>query len=182
MIVYRAVDSVPPPLEQEPQQFVRHRAEWRAISEACNPPARAAAFARLRSERSWAYKCMVEWAYEVVRLKEAVGAPSRLDSLFLFADRVDAISFAKRFNKVAVYEGSPVYPDIRVGQYDFGLYYTRADTFEPTAEVFGEAWVTACTMASRYWRGEVATGPVETLVGGTVMLTREPIWTADRAS
>ena len=129
-------------------------------------------------DRGWAYKCMIEWAYEVVRLKEAMDAQSRLHSLFVFDDLDDAVSFAEIEHRRAVFAGEPTNQHARRSRHDFGLYYVRNDDLNVNSTSYFDAWSEACAMASRYWSGEVAVGPVETLLDGAVELTSEPVWVA----
>lgn len=130
-------------------------------------------------DQGWAYKCMVEWAYEVVRLKESIEAPSRLHSLFMFANLEDAIVFARAENKIAVFSGEPDQPGSLRGNYDYSLYYVRHESLTVDAASFGGAWTAACSTASRYWSGEVTSGPLETLISGDVILDPKPVWRAD---
>lgn len=81
--VYRATSKPNQPLLQSPIRWVRQQPAFGPLSENPNPE-HAALLARVGSaniEKVW-----TELAYEAVRVDVAPDAPSRLDSLYAFAD------------------------------------------------------------------------------------------------
>jgi hypothetical protein len=119
----------------------------------------------------------VEWAYESTRLAIAPERPSRLTSLFCFVTLEEAIRFAEKWGKVAVFCGHLADESSQVYCRDLARYYRRPGNIALSSASYRSSWASACRHAQAYWSTADDELTVrEVLVEGEVVLDPQPVW------
>lgn len=167
MTVFRAItENVP--LRQTPQSWVRNQQSFPPLAEAPVPEKAAELHAAgvPHVEKVW-----TELAFENVRLERASHLPSRLESLFAFADPLEAFDFGyETFGMKQAWVGE-VPENVRWAQVDMSAYRVeRAGT--ATSTEFQVAWDRAVVRASSYWVPSGIPVVAEVLVEGPIQLLR----------
>ncbi|GIW20264.1 MAG: hypothetical protein KatS3mg065_0560 [Chloroflexota bacterium] len=167
--VYRAVSTDNQPLLQQPMKWVRLQGAYRALAE-CPTPRMAAALAAAGVPN--VAKVWTELAYEAVRQQIARELPSRLDSLYAFADPFEALSFTEVTSGAhQVWEGE-VPEGVTWAAVDMSAFgVVRPETPDPAG--YAEAWRRATEQARRYWVPGDEIQVQEILVAGELRLTRQ---------
>lgn len=166
-IVFRAI-TANVPLLQTPQSWVRNQPAFERLAADCLPDAAAALQAAgvLEVEKVW-----TELAYESVRAAAARDWPSRLDSLFAFADPVEAFDFGyETLGVKQAWEGTV--PDgVAWAQVDMSVFRVERVAAATPAE-FADAWQRAERGAHDYWSRSADPEVAEILVAGPIQLVR----------
>jgi len=169
LTVYRSTNRSDLSTIQTPQRWVMSQPAYAILSAT---PAASTAAQLQAAIHQHVPKIWTELAYEDVRRRLAPGAPSRLESLFAFADPVEAFSLEQVTNvDKAVWEAevsiAAPWALVDMSHFEIGEY----KSFDEAG--FQDAWNNAADRASKYWMpgGTIATA--EILVGGTIELKRQ---------
>lgn len=171
LTVYRAISTVGQPLLQQPMGWVRLQPAFQGLAVDSTPLAAAALAAASvpNVEKVW-----TEMAYEAGRVAVAPNLPSRLGSLFCFADPLEALSFtevageAKHVWEAEVQAGIP-WALVDMSQFEVVNPSTQ------DASGYQTAWDQAFRRASSYWAPDADVADVkvaEILIAGPAMLIR----------
>jgi hypothetical protein len=169
LTVYRAVSRVNQPLLQEPVRWTRQQGAFESLWEKSDPKD-AALLARVGAPHI--PKIWTEIAYEVVRSEVAPDHPSRLDSLFAFADPLEAFAFQQHVDAaVDVWEGQ-VLDGARWGLVDMAGFEV-VQSHGSDMDSFANAWDQASAAARSYWAPGEMVETAEILVEGRIQLRRK---------
>jgi hypothetical protein len=176
--------ELPDPRSLASPRFVSTLPAYRAISVAINPVSVAVTetMGAISSgaqglDRGWAYKSLIEHAFEVVRLTIDPFLPSRLVSLFAFTDLDPAIEFASEQQHGVVYElDFDAATSHAVA--DMDLYPQSPASLDVNVQAFAAQWAIAIASAHRYWTRQTPVGTAEVLIDGPVRVVGIP-WRAD---
>jgi hypothetical protein len=165
--VFRAISPAPQARQQIPARYVASLDAYRALS--ANPAPEIAAALNTAKVDS-VLKVWTELAYEAVRIRVRPTAPSRLESLFAFADPIEALSFT---------EETDAPKHVWRGQVEAGAPWVVVDMSgfsvpqppAPNAAGFRTVWRQAETQAMNYWQPGAVVGIAEILVGGPILLS-----------
>lgn len=166
--VYRSISNFNQPLHQQPRRWVREQQAFKVLSGDPKPEIAAALAA---AEVPVVVKVWTELAYEACRVDKAPDMPSRLDSLYAYADPLEALSFTEITGSAQqVFRGNVQenVPWAVVDMLDFQL-------IDPTTldkEGFNAAWLQAFEDAERYWLHDGTPRAAEILVAGPILLTQ----------
>jgi hypothetical protein len=155
------------PRQQIPARYVVSLDAFRALSANRDPEIAAALNA---AKVDFVLKVWTELAYEAVRIRVRPTAPSRLESLFAFADPIEALSFT---------EETDTPKHVWRGEVDTGAPWVLVDmrAFSipqlpvPGAAGFRAVWQQAEAQAMNYWQPTAVVGIAEILVGGPILLS-----------
>ncbi len=173
MTVFRAItENVP--LRQTPQSWVRKQQSFPPLAET---PVPEKAVELHGAGTPQVEKVWTELAYETVRLEVAPELPPRLDSLFAFADPIEAFDFGYETLGVKQAWMGEVLDGVPWAQVDVGAFRVeRVD--ETTVEEFRAAWERAAARAVQYWTPGEVPEIAEILVAGPIQLKQRVTLTA----
>lgn len=170
LTVFRAISRDKQPLLQAPRAWVTSLPAFHALSEASNPE--IAAPALVTSQVPAVAKIWTELAYEEVRKSVAPGSPSRLTSLFAFADPLEAFAFTEETGEAkTVYEGG-VLDGVSWAVTDMSR-FRMVEPQENSPAGFAQAWQEASVDAAAYWMPSGDFQMAEVLVEGGIQLIRQ---------
>jgi hypothetical protein len=168
LTVYRAISTDDQPLLQRPMGWVRLQRAYQALAADSNPAIAAALAAASvpHIEKVW-----TELAYESVRLAVAPTLPSRLDSLFAFADPLEALSFTEIAGEAKHVWEMAVPAETSWAVVDMTA-FASVDPATKNASGYEAAWEEALERGRSYWTPCSTIKVAEVLVAGPATLTR----------
>ncbi len=172
--VFRSVAPQSRCPRQVPQSWVKSRPAFQSLESNPRPDIAAALF---RANVPSVDKAWTELACEAVRVEVAGSSPSRLNSVFCFADVFEALSFpesageAKEVYKGVIEDGVP-WVVVDMGK------FAQVTPTSYDAAGYEQAWETARAQAYGYWAPDAAIDDLELaeiLVAGPVLIEGSPL-------
>lgn len=175
MEVFRALANVSgQPLMQVPQMWTRLQPAFQSL-EPDGRPEIAAALSR--AQVAGVDKVWTELAYEAVRTEVGADRPSRLDSLFCFADVFEAFAFTETTGEARFVVRGVVEENVPWAVVDMAKFAVVAPA-SGDADGYAEAWEIARAQAYGYWAPDASTSDVECaeiLVAGPALFEDFPL-------
>jgi hypothetical protein len=147
LTVYRCVSRLSQPLLQTPVGWTRAQASFDPLSDDPDPQ-HAALLHRVGTPN--VRKVWVELAYETTRANVAPHFPSRLDSLYAFADPVEAFDFQQHSDTALDVWKATIQDGVHWAVVDMAK-FSIPDPPSTDAEGFDAIWDWATDNATQYW-------------------------------